>query len=134
MKKISQYIMVGMAMLMLTACSSDSESQSNTQNLVLPSNSTEQIVTIDKLSSSITTVNNSASWLTVDPQVYTSGSPKVKVRSTANTAETERKCNVTITSSSDETVILSVIQKGTLVLEIDELHSSQTDKPAYRRQ
>lgn len=121
-------------MLMLTACSSDSESQSNTQNLVLPSNSTEQIVTIDKLSSSITTVNNSASWLTVDPQVYTSGSPKVKVRSTANTAETERKCNVTITSSSDETVILSVIQKGTLVLEIDELHSSQTDKPAYRRQ
>ena len=86
MKKIRLFIFAGIALLMLTACPSDSEPepQSYTQNIELPSNASEQIVTLNKFSSSITMVENSASWLTVEPQVYFSGSPKVKLRSTDN--------------------------------------------------
>ena len=122
---------------MLTACPSDSEPepQSYTQNIELPSNASEQIVTLNKFSSSITMVENSASWLTVEPQVYFSGSPKVKLRSTDNIERTERKCNVIITASSGDRVILSVTQQETSEgTGIDDLHGTQTDKPAYRRQ
>lgn len=135
MKNFRQYILTGMTMLMLTACPSDSEPepQTYTQDIVLPSGATEQIVTIDKLSSSIATVEKSAAWLTAEPQAYTSGSPRVKLRSTANTAEAERNCNVTVTASSGDKVILSVKQRGVVTTGTNELHNTQTDKPAYRR-
>lgn len=134
MKNIRQYLFAGIAILMLTACPSDpeSETQSYTQNVVLPSYASEQLVTLNKLQTSIATVNNSASWLTVDPQPYSSGSPRIMLYSTANTAKTERKCNVIITAYSGDKVTLSVTQQG--VAGIDDLHNSQTDKPAYRRQ
>ena len=137
MKTIRQYLFAGIAILMLTACPSDSESetQSYTQDITLPSYASEQLVTINQLQSSIATVKNSASWLTAEPQFYSSGSPKVKLRATANTAKAERKCNVTITASSGDKVTLSIIQQGTSDgAGIDDLHNSQTDKPAYRRQ
>lgn len=137
MKTIRQYIFAGMAILMLTACPSDpeSESQSYTQEITLPSTASEKLVTLSQLQTSIATVENSASWLTAEPQSYSSGSPKVKLRSTANTAKEGRKCNVTITASSGDKVTLSVTQQGAAEgAGIDDLHSSQTDKPAYRRQ
>lgn len=137
MKSIRKYIFAGMAIFMLTACPSDpeSETQSYTQDITLPSTASEKMVTLSQLQTSIATVENSASWLTVEPQSYTSGSPKVKLCSTANTAKTERKCNVTITASSGDKVTLSVTQQGaTEGAGIEDLHSSQTDKPAYRRQ
>ncbi|MBO7120148.1 MAG: BACON domain-containing protein [Bacteroidaceae bacterium] len=137
MKNIKQYLMAGMAILMLTACPSDpeSETQSYTQNIVLPSNASEQEVTLTQLHSSISNVQNPVSWLTVEIQSYSSGSPKFKLRSASNTERTERKCNVIITAYSGDKVTLSVTQQG--VAEgtgIDDLHDSQTDKPAYRRQ
>ena len=134
MKNIRQYIFAGIAILMLTACPSDpdSETQSYTQDVTLPSYASEQLITLSQLQSSIKTIENSASWLTAEPQSYSSGSPKVKLRATANTAMTERKCNVTITASSGDKVVLSVTQqsKGS---DIEDLHGSQTNKPAYRR-
>lgn len=137
MKNIRQYLFAGIVILMLTACPSDpeSETQSYMQNIVLPSYASEELVTLNKLQTSIATVANSASWLTVETQFYSSGSPQVMLRSTANTAKSERKCNVTITASTGDKVTLSVIQQGTSEgTEIDDLHNSQTDKPAYRRQ
>ena len=137
MKSIRQYLFAGIAMLMLTACPSDleSETQTYTQNIVLPSYASNQMVTLNQIHSSITTVQNSASWLTVEPQTYSSGSPQIKLYYTANIAKAERKCNVTITASSGDEVVLSVTQQGISEgTEIDDLHNSQTDKPAYRRQ
>ena len=137
MKSIRKYIFAGMAILMLTACPSEpeSETQTYTQDITLPSTATEKMVTLSKLQTSIVTVENSASWRSIEPQAYSSGSPKVMLRSTANTAKTERRCNVTITASSGDKVVLSVTQQGVSEgTEIDDLHGSQTDKPAYRRQ
>ena len=129
-------------MLMLTACPSDPEPEPNpvidpvvqthTQEIVLPPKASEIDVTLTQLRTAISAVGNSASWLTVEAQPYASGSPQVKLRSTDNTGTVERKCNVTITATSGDKVILSVTQQseGT---GIDDLHGSQTDKPAYRR-
>ena len=131
-------------MLMLTACPGpdtkpepviDPVTQTNTQEIVMPPKASEQVVTLTQLSTAISTIekDESASWLTVEQLPYESGSPQVKLRSTAdNTAREERKCTVTITATSGDKVVLSVTQQseGT---GIDDLHGSQTDKPAYRR-
>ena len=137
MKNIKQFIMAGIALLMLTACPEDPvvEPKTYTQDVTLPSNGSKKNVTLNQLQASIAAVENSSSWLTVEAQPYTSGSPQVKLRSTDNTAKKERKCSVTITATSGDKVVLSVTQQGGYEgTEIDDLHGSQTDKPAYRRQ
>ena len=142
MKNIKLYLLSGMALLMLTACSKDTVVepepnpvvQTNTQEIVMPPKASEQVVTLTQLNTAISTVENSASWLTVEQLPYESGSPQVKLRSTSdNTAKEERKCNVTITATSGDKVIQSVTQQSEGI-GIDDLHGSQTDKPAYSRQ
>lgn len=153
MKNISQYLLASMALLMLTACPNDPEEVSETQtqnqtqtqaqtqtqtynqSIMLSPNAIEQEVILNGLNSPVATVTNSAEWLTVETNAYTSGSVKVKVSVTANVSKEERKCTVTITATSGDKVILSVTQQG--IPEgtgIDDLHGSQTDKPAYSRQ
>ena len=138
MKNIKQFIMAGIALLTLTACSGSDpvkpEPQTYTQDVSLPSNGSEQVVTLNQLQASVAAVENSSLWLTVEAQSYTSGSPQVKLRSIDNTAKEERKCSVTVTATSGDKVILSVTQQGGYEgTGIDDLHGSQTDKPAYRR-
>lgn len=142
MKNIKLYLLSGIALLMLTACPNDPDpepnpvidpvAQTHTQEIVMPPKASEKTVTLTQLSTDISTVENSASWLTVEKQTYSSGSPQIKLRSTDNTGTVERKCAVTITATSGDKVILSVTQQseGT---GIDDLHGSQTDKPAYHR-
>lgn len=66
MKNIIQYMFAGIALLMLTACPSepeaelDTEPQTYKQSVVLPSNAMEQEITLNKLNSSIVTVENPA--------------------------------------------------------------------------
>ena len=141
MKKINLYLMAGLAMLMLAACSSEPDSdqvpvaQTYTQNITMPSNASEQLVTLNQVQSSIAIVQHSVSWLTVETQAYSSGSPCVKLRSIDNTSKAERKCNITISVTSGDKVVLVVTQQGSSEgTDIDDIHNSQTDKPAYRRQ
>ena len=141
MKKINLYLMAGIAMFILAACSGEPDSeqvpvaQTYTQNIMMPSNASELLVTLNQVQSSVTTVQHSVSWLTVETQAYSSGSPSVKLRTIDNTSKAERKCNVTITVTSGDKVVLAVTQQGSSEgTDIDDIHNSQTDKPAYRRQ
>ena len=135
MKNIRQYILAGIALLMLTACPSDPEpipeAQTYTQSVELPPSATEQEVTLNGLNTYIATVEYSSAWLIVKKLSFT-GSAKVKLQTTLNMSKDERKCDVIVTSSSGDKVILSVTQQGNPE-GIDDLHNSQTDKPAYRR-
>lgn len=145
MKIIRLYFSFGIALLMLTACTNEpevnpqrnqellhQEAQTYTQNVALPPNATEQVVTLTQLQTSISMVENTVSWLTVESQAYISGSPQVKLRSINNPAKEERKCSVSITATSGDKVILSVTQQGGYEgTGIDDLHESQTDRPAY---
>lgn len=112
------------------------EPQEYTQEITLSSKGSEQNITLSQLQTVIVTatVETDVTWLTVEILAYTSGSPQVKLRSIHNYAKEERKCSVTITATSGDKVILSVKQEGGYEgTEIDDLHGSQTDKPAYRR-
>ena len=139
MKIIKQNLLLCIALFMLTACSDkEKDGQAYKQEVTLPSSASELMVTLSSLKSSIETIKDSALWLIVEKQFYSSGSPKVNLRSTENTDETERKSNVTIIATSGDKVILSVTQQGktegsTEGTGIDDLHGTQTDKPAYSR-
>ncbi len=141
MKKFKLYVLTIIALLCMNACGDKKEEidgRAFTQEVTLPANESEQTVTITKLTTEIENIQNSAQWLTVIKQAYTSGSPQVKLSTTANTGKDERKCNVTITANSDDKVILTVTQQGKSDEDeegtgIDDIHGTQTDKPAYSR-
>ena len=141
MEKFKLYALTIIAILCMNACGDKKEEidgRAFTQEVTLPASESEQTVTITKLSVGIEDIQNSAQWLTVIKQTYTSGSPQVKLGATANTSKDERKCNVTITANSGDKVILAVTQQGKSEEDeegtgIDDIHGTQTDKPAYSR-
>ena len=142
MKNIKQYILACVALFMLTACPDDTTTttnesgDTNREELTLPSNATEQTVTLYKLSSSIQTISSTPSWLKVDKMSYSSGSPQIKLSSEENTAMDERKCNVNIMDISGGKLTLYITQRGFSKEDsegkgMDDYHNTQTDNPAY---
>ena len=97
--------------------------------LELPAEASAQTVNLDKLSSAISTIQCSESWLTVEKQAYTSASPQVKVSWTENTTNNERKCIVTVTTTTSDKLTISVTQKAKAV-DTGESHDTVTDQPA----
>lgn len=98
--------------------------------LELPAEASAQTVNLDKLSSAISAIQCSESWLTVEKQAYTSGTPQVKVSWTENTTDNERKCNVTVTTLTSDKLIIAVTQKAKEV-DTGESHDTVTDQPAF---
>lgn len=136
MKKIRVWATCLVAIMVLTSCGGGeggtAEPSGNTYSaeLELPARASEQIVTLDKLSSNISNIQSSDSWLTVEQQSYTSGAPKVKMRWTENTTMTARKCIITVTASTNDRLIINITQKGKVV-DTDGSHDTKTDQPAY---
>lgn len=97
--------------------------------LELPAEASAQTVNLDKLSSAISTIQCSESWLTVEKQAYTSGTPQVKMSWTENTTDNERKCIVTVTTTTSDKLTISVTQKAKAV-DTGESHDTVTDQPA----
>lgn len=97
--------------------------------LELPAEASAQTVTLNQLSSSVTNVQSSESWLTVTTQTYTSGAPQIKVRWTENTTDNERKCIVTVTTTTSDKLTIAVTQKAKTV-DTGESHNNVTDQPA----
>ena len=108
----------------------DPSGKTYTAELELQAAAAEQTVKLDNLSSAIATIQCSESWLTLEKEAYTSGAPKVKVRWTENTSDSDRKCNVTITTTTSDKLIISVTQKAKAV-DTDGSHDTVTDQPAY---
>lgn len=138
MKNIKQYALACMALLMMSSCNKDNqedEGQAYKQEVTMPSEASEQMVTLYSLSSSIEMVKNTASWLVVEQQSYMSGAPQVVLSSTDNKDKKERKCTVTITATTGDKVVLAVTQLGTgqLPTGIDDSHDIPTDQPAFSR-
>lgn len=134
MREFKQHLFEIIVLIMLTACDGDtvSEIQTYNQSIVLPPEATEQVVILDNINSSITTIENSVTWLKVGIENYTSGPTSIKVTTINNIERTERKCYVIITVSSGNKVILSITQQGLKEeIGIDDSHDRQTDKPAY---
>ena len=111
-----------MCTMLLTSCggggSDDGGGSSNRpftyyMDINLEATTGSQTVVLSDLKTNISTAVSSASWLTPSRQTYTSGSPKIMIEATANTAATSRNCTVTVTATDGNKVIITVIQKGT---------------------
>lgn len=143
MKTIKILASLCFATIVLAACGGGSDGGSSssdpinieptgktyTAELELPAEASEQAVTLNQLSSSVTNVQSSESWLTVTTQTYTSGAPQIKVRWTENTTDSERKSIVTVTTTTNDKLTISVTQKAKAV-DTGESHDTVTDKPA----
>lgn len=134
MKQLKLYTILLLSVALTVACGPDPKPKSNskvyTQSATLTAKGDALKVTLNELNSSISSVNNTANWLTATPQYYTSGHPQIELQATENTTGSERKTEVAVLASSGEKVVLTVMQEAAPV-GIDDMHDEKTDKPAY---
>lgn len=137
---ISTLCVIVMTLFMLTACGDDKtpEGQTYQQTIALPAMNAEQNVLLINLEAEISEVENTATWLTATKQIYTYGSPTLKIVATDNVKEdanTEsRSCTLTVTAVSGDRVLLTVMQDGAkFSSSTEEVHDIQSDEPAYSR-
>lgn len=138
MKTLKLFLAFLLSVVFVVACGSDPDPSpkpdSNSkpvtyrQSVTLTAKGDAQIMTLNDLNSSISSVNNTANWLTVVPQYYTSGHPQIELNASENTSESERKTEVVILASSGTKVILSVTQ---MAGSSEDIHDVKTDNPAY---
>ena len=111
-----------MCSMLLTSCggggsddggSTPSRPSTYYMDINLEATASYQTVVLSNLKTDVSTAVSSASWLTPSRQAYTSGSPKLTIEATANTATSSRNCTVTVTATDGNKVIINVIQKGT---------------------
>lgn len=145
---IFSLLFVVIAMMVLAACGGDDEKNEESplnpvtptgktyqQSVTLDTQGTQQTVTLNDLNCKIDDVANSTDWLTVLINPYSSGSPSLVVSANENTDTKTRSCNVTVTDTSGDKVLLTVTQEAAEEQKkgIDDSHDIQTDKPAYSR-
>lgn len=147
MKNIKLYILTCLTVFTLMACGGSDNSDESVvdpptpegrfyqQSVTLPSENADTTITLNNLSTSISSINGGADWLTALKQSYSSGAPSVRLKATDNESESERKCSLTITAQNGDQVVLAVIQQGVgqLPTGIDDSHNVITDQPAYSR-
>ena len=160
MKQLRIYLLALMGIMVLAACGGGDDPvtsggsggssgggggtpvpQTYTQSLTIKAEGGEQTVTLHNLSSAVSSVGSTPDWLIVSPQFYSSGAPTILLVAQENTETSERKCDITLTASSGDKVILSVTQQaasgggggtgGGSGNDIDDVHNDQTDQPAY---
>ena len=152
MKRIMSYTFALLVMFALAACGGgdDDDSpisggssgggggstthipQTYTQSVTLPAKEGEDVVTLSNLSSSVSSLSGTPSWLVISPQFYSSGTPTLKLEFIENVEPTERSCTVTALASSGDKVVLTITQQAAEVKKsIEDIHNGTTDRPAY---
>lgn len=142
MKKILYCSIVLICSLFVCACpdsspTPDPEGTVYKQTVTLPSTDADVVVTLGDLNTAVRELDGLADWLTVIKQSYISGAPSVRLIAQDNDGDGDRSCVVTVTATSGDKVLLSVLQKKKEQQEpktgIDDLHGDVTDQPAYSR-
>ena len=154
MKKICIYLLSLTTILLLAACGGGDDDGGNsaggggnagggssgggsapqtyTQSVTVPATIGEQIVTLNSLSSAVSSVSSTPSWIVISPQYYSSGAPTLQLEYQENTATTTRDCTVNVSASSGDKLVLTITQQASEVKSgIDDIHNNSTDQPAY---
>lgn len=136
-----------MAMLLIAGCDKKStetivEDPPFKQTVNVAAEGGRDTVTLEKLTSKISEINQEANWVSASKMAYTSGAPQILLTINENTGDT-RQTNITIKDESEKTVILTVKQMkpGDTPEEepekvkdgIDDIHDTVTDQPASSR-
>lgn len=89
-----------------------STSKTYRMSITIDATAQNKTITLSDVKNSISSAVSSASWLTVERETYTSGSPKITISATANSQTTSRTATITVTASNNDKVILTVTQDG----------------------
>jgi hypothetical protein len=158
MKRIELYLVALLSIFVLAACGGGDDSGSNssggnngggnytpksyTQSVTLPAKGGDMTVALSSLSSEVSSISNTPSWLVVTREYYFSGAPTVKFGFEDNNDGQERKAAVTVTASSGDKVVLTITQQATggsggggtqedVKKGIEDIHNEYTSQPAY---
>ena len=156
MKRIELYLIALLSIFVLAACGGGDDGgntsggngggnytpKSYTQSVTLPAKGGDMTVALSSLSSEVSSISNTPSWLVITREYYFSGAPTVKFGFEENKDGQERKATVTVTASSGDKVVLSITQQATggsggggtqedVKKGIEDLHDEYTSQPAY---
>ena len=154
MKTVKYLSIIFVACLALLACGDDPDDPQNplpdpkptqggkfiTLNHNMPATASQETISLTGLTSDITKMagQNDAPWLIVSKEPYTSGTPKVTLRTLDNPDSKVRSAFVVFVAARD-TLALTVKQAAysggeqTGGTDVDNPHDSTTDQPAYAR-
>ena len=145
-KKIVTYMMALLGMCVLMACGGGGDDsggsggsgggggsvpQTYTQSITIAATGGTQSLKLNNLSSAVSSVSSTPNWLVISPEYYSSGAPSIKLEVQENTSADERKCDVTVLAASGDKVVLTVTQQAGEGSDIDDIHNTDTDQPAY---
>lgn len=155
MKRIELYLIALLSILVFAACGGDDGGntsggngggsytpKSYTQSVTLPVKGGDMTVTLSNLSSAVSSVSSTPSWLVITREYYSSGAPTLKIGYEENKEGQERKVTVTVTASSGDRVALTITQQATggsggggtqedVKKGIEDIHNEYTSQPAY---
>ena len=159
MKNLKILLLAFMAIFTLTMCGGDDKNDVTPEEKpTLPVTTTrtvqigwergQQTYTLSDLKSDISNIENTSSWIRVNPLSYGSGSPNVQLDYEENDGD-ERSCVITFTDTNNNKVLLTVTQvkKGDVPVNpdpntnpntdpdygVDDTHDVVTDQPANSR-
>lgn len=157
MKRIELYLIALLSIFVLAACGGGDDGGGNTsggngggsytpktynQSVTLPAKGGEMTVTLSNLSSAVSSVSSTPSWLVITREYYSSGAPTLKLGYEENKDGQERKVTVTVTASSGDRVALTITQQATgesggggtqedVKKGIEDIRNEYTSQPAY---
>lgn len=120
--------------VILTVTQPAYQAKQYSQALAMAANGESKDITLTDLTTAISSIDTSVSWLTVTQQSYTSGSPTITVKAEANTQETARQATIVITATNGDQVTLTITQDAKEPSNIEDVHNTESDQPAYSRQ
>lgn len=93
-----------------------------------------QTVSLSGLECEIVSAISSESWLSVQRNNYSSGTPTLIVMSNANETSTARVCTVTVTTRNGDKAILKVTQVPGITPDMDIPSNEISNQPAFSKQ
>ena len=128
-----------MCTMLLTSCGGGGDSDDGTpsgpstysMNVTVEASAYSQTIELSKLRTNIASATCSATWVTLTRLSYTSGSPKIMVEVSENTASTSRSGIVTVTATDGNVVKINITQKGATATGNPETKDEVSDQQPY---
>ena len=95
-------------------------------NLTVEASGYSEIISLSDLQTDIVSAVSSENWVTLTRPPYTSGSPMINVEVSKNFSIESRTCDVSVTASDGNKVIIHITQKGNPMPEKKDEYTDQS--------
>lgn len=102
-----------------------------TQSITIDANSYSQTIKLTELKTNIVSATSSQSWVTLTRNSYTSSSPSITIDVSENISTSSRMCDITVTASDGNVVIIHLTQQGITTTANPEKKNEYSDQEPY---